>query len=219
MPTRLLKESICTSKDINRLTPEQEVFFYRLIVNCDDHGYFQADPGILRGNCFPRRIDLISNEIICQWLQALVINELVIVFEADGCFYLRMPSWEKHQQVRAKRHKYPELDNSRRILQADEITCKHLISDDNKCPRNPIQSNPIQTIAPSRPTTKKTVDQEFLDSMKAMFPGIDVDLEWQHCQVWCTEKRKKPSPLRLMNWLKNAKPKQSTEGKDWNARG
>jgi len=157
MPTRLLKESICTSKDINRLTPEQEVFFYRLIVNCDDHGYFQADPDILRGRCFPRRIDLISPAIICQWLQALVIAKMVTVFESGENFYLCLPSWDGHQQVRAKRHKYPVLDDSCRILLADDITCNHLLADDCKCARNPIQSNPDDIQSNPNPIHQSTV--------------------------------------------------------------
>ena len=42
MPNRIIKESICTSCEIDSLTPEQEVFFYRLIVNCDDYGRMDA---------------------------------------------------------------------------------------------------------------------------------------------------------------------------------
>jgi hypothetical protein len=63
------------------------------------------------------------------------------------------------------------------------------------------------------PKPSKNVDSQFLDSMKALFPGVDVSLEWQHCQVWCTEKRKTPSPSRLMAWLKKAKPSQLQDPK------
>ena len=38
MPNRILKENICVSDDIDRLTWFQEVLFYRLLVNCDDFG-------------------------------------------------------------------------------------------------------------------------------------------------------------------------------------
>jgi hypothetical protein len=205
MPTRLLKESICTSKDINRLTPEQEVFFYRLIVNCDDFGYLDADPSIIRARTFPRRTDDIYLDNICQWLQALVVGELAVVFEVEGSYYLRLTSWEKHQQVRAKRSKYPVVDEDCRILIADEINCKQLISNDSKCARNPIQSNPDDSHP--KPTTK-TVDIEFLTSMKTLFPMVDVTLEWEHCQIWCKDNNKKSSRSRFMNWLKKAKGKQ-----------
>ena len=36
MPNRILKESVCTSDSVNKLSWFEEVLFYRLIVNCDD---------------------------------------------------------------------------------------------------------------------------------------------------------------------------------------
>ncbi len=204
MPTRLLKESICTSEDINRLSPEEEVFFYRLIVQCDDYGYFLASPVILRGRCFPHRIDLITNDIICQWLQSFVIIGLATVFEVEGSFYLCLPSWESHQQIRAKKRRYPELTGDCRVLQANEITCNHLISDDNKCTRirirNPIQSNPI--MSPSDLT------QHFKEELGPKYPNIDWDHEIEKCWTYYEPKdktsRKKPNwKLRIMNWLDN----------------
>ena len=35
MPNRILKDSICTSETIEGLTDAEEVFFYRLLVQCD----------------------------------------------------------------------------------------------------------------------------------------------------------------------------------------
>ncbi len=151
MPTRLLKESICTSRDINALSPEEEVFFYRIIVNCDDYGYLEADPSILRSRCFPRRINEVTDDLICKWLRMLVDRGLVVVFRDDGGLYLRLPSWEKHQQVRAKWRRYPELTDKSTVLQTSEIICKQMISIDNKCPRNPIQSNPNPIQSRSKP--------------------------------------------------------------------
>lgn len=148
MPNRILKESICTSRDINQLSAEEEVFWYRLIVNCDDYGYLDADPAIIRAKTFPRRIDSVTNEAIVSWLKSLVILGMVEVFEKDGAFYLRLPSWRTHQQVRAKRRKYPQIDDSCRILLADDINCQQMMADDITCYRNPIQSNPnpIQSV-------------------------------------------------------------------------
>jgi hypothetical protein len=212
MPNRIIKESICTSKDINRLSADEEVFWYRLIVNCDDHGYLDADPSILRAKTFPRRIDTVTDELIVSWLQALTRLAMVEVFEKDGAFYLHLPSWATHQQVRSKRSKYPQVDDACRILIADDITCQHLISDDSTCPRNPIQSNPIRIQSESEPSPRPEVSADFLDSMKSLFPGVDVAVEWEHCQAWCRDKGKKPSRSRLMNWLKKAAKERASDG-------
>jgi hypothetical protein len=53
------------------------------------------------------------------------------------------------------------------------------------------------------------VDRVFLDSMKQRFPAIDVDAEWQDCQTWWAEHRKKMRAPQsaLTNWLKKIQAK------------
>jgi len=61
--------------------------------------------------------------------------------------------------------------------------------------------------------TAKGIDTVYLESLKGRFPGIDIETEWQDCQTWWTEHRKKMRAPRtaLTNWLKNAKPKEQRE--------
>ena len=47
MPSRILKESICTSESLAYLSAEAEVLFYRLIVKADDFGLYYGSPKIL----------------------------------------------------------------------------------------------------------------------------------------------------------------------------
>ena len=55
MGNRILKESICTSNEIDALTWFEEVLFYRLIVSADDYGVYYADPILLAHTLFPRK--------------------------------------------------------------------------------------------------------------------------------------------------------------------
>lgn len=64
MPNRILKESICTSDTLDELTWMEEVFWYRLIVNCDDYGRFDARPAILRSRLFPLKSSVTEKK--CQ---------------------------------------------------------------------------------------------------------------------------------------------------------
>ena len=109
MPNRILKESICASENIDSLSAFQETFFYRLIVNCDDYGRMDARPKILASRLFPLK-DLRSNQIE-DALRALTSAELVILYEVDGKPFLQMKTWDRHQQVRAKKSKYPSPDD------------------------------------------------------------------------------------------------------------
>jgi len=129
MPNRLLKDSICTSEDIDRLTWFEEVFFYRLIVNCDDYGRMDARPKILKAKCFPLKD--VAEQHLGKALNKLSTAGLVSLYEVDGRPYLQLTTWAIHQQIRAKKSKFP----------APDINCNHLISNDIKCSRNPIQSN------------------------------------------------------------------------------
>lgn len=159
MPNRIIKESICTSDNVDGLSAFQETFFYRLIVNCDDFGRMDARSKILKSKLFPLK-DIRTDQIDAA-LEALSSAELVILYEVDGKPFLQMKTWEKHQQMRAKKSKYPSPDEA----------CNHLISDDIKCPRNPIQSesnpesesnpNPVRESARGRAHTQETANDGF----------------------------------------------------------
>ena len=151
MPNRILKESICTSDNIDQLTAFQETMFYRLIVNCDDYGRMDARPKILAARLFPLK-EIRTNQIE-DALRALSLAELVILYTVDEKPFLQMTTWNRHQQVRAKVSKFPAPDDG--IITSD-INCKQVQADDSKCPRNPIQSesnpNPIHNTSASRCT-------------------------------------------------------------------
>lgn len=113
MPNRIIKESICTSSEINSLTPEAEVTFYRMIVNCDDYGRMEAEPKQLRAKLYPNKIDEITDADIERWTQALTQqgpggHSLIFLYQANGRRYLQMTKWEEHQRIRAKRSKHPD---------------------------------------------------------------------------------------------------------------
>lgn len=131
MPNRFLKESICTSENIDRLTPMEEVFFYRLIVNCDDYGRMDARLKLLASKLFPLKD--ITLEEIRTFLNALIAADLIFLYEVDGHPYLQMKTWGKHQQTRANKSKYPDPAQGQKI--SDDNNCYQAISEDNKCPR------------------------------------------------------------------------------------
>ena len=130
MPNRIIKESICTSENVDQLTAFQETFFVRLMVNCDDFGRMDARTRIIASRLFPLKD--IKPAVIEDALSALESADLIIIYTVDGKPFLQMKTWEKHQQVRAKKSKYPS---------PDEGVCNQMISNDIKCPRNPIQAN------------------------------------------------------------------------------
>lgn len=154
MPNRILKESICTSDSLNQLSPFEEVFFLHLIVNCDDYGRFDARPAILKARLFPLK-DRLSLKDIESALGKLADVGCVKLYSVDSKPYLYLPAWEVHQNVRAKKSKYPAPDENSEQQYAD--TCKQMNADASKCPRNP---NPIRN---PNPDTESYSGDERLD--------------------------------------------------------
>jgi hypothetical protein len=165
MPNRILKESICTSDTVDCLSWFEEVFFYRLLVNCDDYGRMDARVPILKARMFP--LKQVNEKDMSATLSRLQEVGLILVYECEGRPYLQITTWDRHQQVRAKRSKYPAYDE----------TCNQLISDDSICPRNPIQSNPIRiqseslsnTISPTLSGESVSIEDVF-DKTYAIYP-------------------------------------------------
>lgn len=161
MPNRIIKESICTSDEIDSLTPEQEVFFYRLMVNCDDFGLFDARPKIVASKCYP--LKSVDTKHIQLMLDALQSIGLVRIYEVDGRPYLSLVKWSEHQQIRAKRSKYPTPE------MGSDITCNQLIAD-----APVIQSNPIQS--ESNPNPKQSRAPRFDAQAHLVSTGVDASI-------------------------------------------
>ena len=130
MPNRIIKESICTSEDIAGLSMGAEILFYHLIVKVDDFGVYFGNEQIIKNTCFPLKSSEIKVKQVESWLNELVKAGLLFAYVAeDGKKYVQFTKWAKHQQIRAKKSKYPLFDS----------TCNQLISGDGNSCRNPIQ--------------------------------------------------------------------------------
>ena len=173
MPNRILKESICTSEDLESLSPMAEILFYRLIVNADDYGCYYGNESIVKSNCFPLKSDDIKCDQMKSWLDELDQADLITRYIGkDGRRYIKLTKWEKHQQVRAKKRKFPEPEEVCNQMISNDINSNPMKSDDSKCPRNPIQSNPesnpntnpnIENIRKQTATPLKDAFEQFWD--------------------------------------------------------
>lgn len=144
MPNRIIKESICTSDTIDKLTWFEEVFFYRLIVNCDDYGRFDARTSILKARLFP--LKNVSEEDIVNTLANLSKTGLLQIYEYENKPYLQLTTWADHQTIRNKRSKFPSIEEAETLI---EYNCNQVNTKVPVIQSNPIQSesnpNPIQS--------------------------------------------------------------------------
>lgn len=130
MPNRILKESIRESDSIDSLSWFEEVLFYRLIVSCDDYGRFDGRTSVIKNRLFPLKDDL-TLKTVSRAIEKLVTTGLVALYEFEGKPYLYLPTWTAHQNVRAKRSKYPDPEAAGSSLLKPASICNHMYSDES----------------------------------------------------------------------------------------
>ena len=156
MPNRIIKESICTSDTVDKLSWFEAVLFYRLIVNCDDYGGFDGRPVVIKNRLFPLKEGLTVKAVTAA-INTLVTNGMVALYMFEGKPFLYLPTWENHQQIRAKKSKYPSPEEG---IETNDINGYHVISNVPVIQSNPIQSesNTNTPVAPEAVTPKGKID-------------------------------------------------------------
>lgn len=107
MPNRIIKESICYSDDIDKLTPFAETVFYRLIVNVDDYGRIDARPNFLKSRLFVTKTG-ITDRAVSDAVSQMANIGIVKTYAVGEREYIYFPKWSLHQRIRDSKAKYPE---------------------------------------------------------------------------------------------------------------
>ena len=228
MPNRIIKESVCSSDTIDQMSWFEECFFHRLWVNCDDYGRMDARPAILKARLFPLKERLSLKEIESALVKLASIG-CVMLYECDSKPYLCLPAWEVHQNIRAKRSKYPAPDDADK---PSASTCMQMQTDDCKCPRNPIQSvsesvsvsedsttpepdavPPIITL-PLNDKSEYPISQERVHEWADLYPAVDVMQQLREMRGWLLsnpERRKTKRGIEafITRWLAKEQDKGS----------
>jgi len=123
MPNRIIKEGLLTSESYAGMTLYERDLFWRLIVAADDFGRYDARPAIIRGRLMP--LEETGQEEIARALESLAAKGLIGLYEHEGRPYLWLTGWERHQNIRAKRSKYPAPE----AVNASECNCMQTQAD------------------------------------------------------------------------------------------
>lgn len=234
MPNRILRDSICVSDTVDSLSWFEEVFFYRLIVNCDDYGRTDARTPILKANLFPLKNITVSD--IEKTLSKLSAAGLVYRYKVNDRPYLQLVTWEKYQQVRNKKSKFPAPEEGEPIDEniSLENGCYQLKSNVAVIQSNPNQSEsetkseseimpdadksapaPEQVTVISLVLNDKTlygITQEKIQHWQELYPAVDILQELKKMQGWLeanpTKRKTKKGILRFVtSWLSKAQDK------------
>lgn len=106
---RMLHESICTDKKLNKVSDGAENLFYRLLSKTDDMANVFADLDLVKSHIYSRKLDLTLNIIKERLLELHNVRDeddesdkkgLIIIYKAKGAFFAHFPNFTKHQTLR-----------------------------------------------------------------------------------------------------------------------
>ena len=160
MPNRMIKESICTSEQIDALTPFEETTFYRLMVNADDYGCFDGREKILAARLYP--LKTINPDDMRAAVDRLENVGLIVRYTVEGREYLYFPTWFNHQRLRQTKHKFPPpVDAIPDNLPHNAETCGNLPQNSADLSKTP----PVAALARTSTSTSTSSSTSFSDSV------------------------------------------------------
>lgn len=243
MPNRILRESICTSDTIDKLSWFEEALYYRLIVTCDDFGRFDGRTAVIKNRLFPLK-DGLTLKTVETALHGLANAGLVSFYMVEGRRFLCLPTWGKYQTQRAKVSKYPAPDTATQSDAVDEqpseIICKQIQADDSKCSRIR-ESNSLFAIRDTRSEnigtepqaaamppviflplndgTEYPVSQEQCHEWAGLYPAVDVIQQFRQMRAWLIanpRKKKTKSGINrfIVTWLSKEQDRGGVYGKE-----
>ena len=123
MPQRLLRPGILTSEAINKLSPQAELFYRRLMSVVDDWGRFEGRVTLVRIACYPLQLDRVRETDVERWMAECLKLDCMRLYTVKDQTYLQMMKWDK---PRAKKSVWP---NPAVPIPAYESMCGHMRPD------------------------------------------------------------------------------------------
>ncbi len=219
MPNRIIKESIRTSKSINKLTDFQFRLWTYLITYVDDYGRGSADPELLKGFVFPRRKGVTESNIKAG-LTDLACAGLIHLYEVDGEPYLCFPTWAKHQRIQQKQSKFPAPDDAppkSTVGHGDpppesESKSEYESESKNISAEPEADSTPPVIELPLNDGTMYPISQEQCQEWAGLYPAVNVIQQLRQMRGWLDSNPTKRKTKRGINrfitgWLARTQDK------------
>lgn len=114
MANRVLRDWTA-SEGIDRISPEAEVFFTRLIMKADDYGSFYGNSKLIRAALFP--LKEYKDSTISKWVDECIWAKLIFAYTVEGKEYLRIENFG--QRLRNMRSTFPQPDSNPQTIRRE----------------------------------------------------------------------------------------------------
>ena len=114
---RTIKPDFPQSESMGRVSRDARLLFVNLWTICDDSGRTRGNSRILASILFP--YDDVFR-FIDKWIQELIDENCIIRYEVEGCTYIQVNNWLKHQKIdHPAPSKIPPCDENSRVIRED----------------------------------------------------------------------------------------------------
>ena len=162
---------------------------------------------------------------------------MVRVYKAQGRPYLQLVTWAEHQRIRNQKSKYPGYTCDCELLLSNDSKGQQKESSDNKCVRNPIQSEsksesesnadicseqkaaaePPVIALPLNTGEEYSVTQEEVAGWMELYPAVDVMQCLRNMKGWLMSNPAKRKTARgitrfITTWLQKEQDRGGTPG-------
>jgi len=96
MPNRIIKDSIFTSPNFNRLSVFGERHFYRVLMLADDYGCFESTPAVIKGFGYPLKTEEVSIEDIQAYNKELEQKGILLTWQNGDRQYSIFRTFDRH---------------------------------------------------------------------------------------------------------------------------
>lgn len=103
---RTIKPEFWTSEQIMNLSVPARLAFIGLWTHCDDGGSHPCSSRTLKAAVFPS--DNVTSGDVQGWVDEMIVQRLVVVYDADGKSYWHVTGWNRHQRIDKPTFKHPK---------------------------------------------------------------------------------------------------------------
>lgn len=128
LPNRIAKDSSRKDPQLDILSDGAERLYWRLILAADDFGRFEADPRIVKADCFPLKVDSLKTATVEKWLDEIEKAGLVQLYSVLNRGYGQFVTFDP---PRAAKSKFPAPNDAEEspIENKGDSICKQVKAD------------------------------------------------------------------------------------------
>ena len=196
----MLSKGISLDEKVNALSDDTaRLLFTWLIPHLDVEGRMYGDARLFLSIVAPRRN--ISLKKVEKYLMEFENFGLILRYCINGNIYLCAPNFEKHQTGLRKEKEAPSQIPP---ISTDLLRTKSVITPSLVPPKRSLSLR--EKKFKRKEVEATTTFDTYKEKLRLKYPSLNVDDEWELCQIWYRDNKKviKSPSLALANWMLKA---------------